>query len=341
MISLDIMNKIDSQGMFKIYDRWPEIGKESYKSNEKSIEFQNIDNIIFAGMGGSGTLGDIFFSLLSKTDVHVTIVKGYHVPKTVNENTLIVATSVSGNTIETLTVLKAAKKMSANLISFSSGGKIQEYCNKYKILHKSIPEQHSPRASFTAYLYGMLKILEPILPISENEINESLKELEKLRNNIFSANLNDENASLDLAKWIKGIPLIYYPWGLQASAIRFKNSLQENAKIHVIAEDVIEACHNGIVSWEQPSNVNPILLQGKDDFIKTKERWQIIKEYFRSKNIDFKEIVSKEGGILTKLINLIYLLDYASIYYAVLHEIDPSPISSINFVKEKTEKNSF
>lgn len=79
------------------------------------------------------------------------------------------------------------------------------------------------------------------------------------------------------------MPVIYYPWGLQAAAIRFKNSLQENAKMHAIAEDVIEACHNGVVAWEKQSNFKPILLRGQDDYIKTKERWEILKDFFEKK----------------------------------------------------------
>ena len=119
--------------------------------------------------------------------------------------------------------------------------------------------------------------------------------------------------------------------------LRFKNILQENVKIHVIAEDVVEACHNGIVSWERKSNVNPIIIQGKDDYIKTKERWNIIKEYFSENEIDFREINSIEGSILSKLINLIYILDYCSIYKAVLLETDPTPVKSISYIKDKIE----
>ena len=129
--------------------------------------------------------------------------------------------------------------------------------------------------------------------------------------------------------------MIYYPAGLQAAAIRFKNSLQENTKMHAMAEDVVEACHNGIVSWEKHSSIIPILIQGKDDHIKTKERWKIVKEFFKSKNIEYKEIFSEEGSILTKLICLIYLLDYSTIYRAIISEIDPTPINSIDFVKQR------
>jgi glucose/mannose-6-phosphate isomerase len=128
--------------------------------------------------------------------------------------------------------------------------------------------------------------------------------------------------------------LIYYPAGLNAAAIRFKNSLQENSKMHVITEDIIEACHNGIMSWKNPSTVQPILLRGIDDYEKTKERWEIVKNYFDEKNIEYKEIISVEGNILSKLINLIYVLDYTSIYHSVLSETDPSPIDSINFIKK-------
>jgi len=102
-------------------------------------------------------------------------------------------------------------------------------------------------------------------------VEEAISSLEITRNNIFSNNLTEDNISLKLADWIKGIPLIYYPWGLQSAAIRFKNSLQENSKIHVITEDVIESCHNGIVAWKKNSNVQPILIRGNDDHIKTIE----------------------------------------------------------------------
>jgi glucose/mannose-6-phosphate isomerase len=76
------------------------------------------------------------------------------------------------------------------------------------------------------------------------------------------------------------------------------------------------------------------LLEGQDDYVKTKQRWLILKEYFKENNIEYKEIMSPSGNILTKLLNLIYLLDYSSIYKAILLKIDPSPTHSIDFIKQ-------
>jgi len=335
LLTIENLKDIDSQSMYEIYDKWPDIAKESYKNLLPKIDLKNIDHVVFAGMGGSGAIGDVFASILSKKDIHVTVVKGYLLPKTVNENTLVACTSISGNTDETLTVLQNSNKSDAKFVGLSSGGLMEDYCEKNSVDYYKIEKEHSPRASFIGFLYSTLNILEPIIPISKNEIGESIISLSHTKKEIDSNNLNERNSSLELASWIKSIPIIYYPWGLQSAAIRFKNSMQENAKKHVLFEDVIEACHNGIVSWEIPSNIQPILLQGKDDHVKTQNRWNIMKEFFQEKQIDCKEIFSVDGNILTKLVCLIYSLDMTSLYNAVISKIDPSPVNSIDFVKKR------
>ena len=335
LLTIENLKDIDSQSMYEIYDKWPDIAKESYKNLLPKIDLKNIDHVVFAGMGGSGAIGDVFASILSKKDIHVTVVKGYLLPKTVNENTLVVCTSISGNTDETLTVLQNSNKSDAKFVGLSSGGLMEDYCEKNSVDYYKIEKEHSPRASFIGFLYSTLNILEPIIPISKNEIGESIISLSHTKKEIDSNNLNERNSSLELASWIKSIPIIYYPWGLQSAAIRFKNSMQENAKKHVLFEDIIEACHNGIVSWETPSNIQPILLQGKDDHVKTQDRWNIMKEFFQERQIGCKEIFSVDGSILTKLVCLIYLLDMTSIYNAVISKIDPSPVNSIDFVKKR------
>jgi len=334
-LDIKIIEKIDKQKMYKVYNKWPEIAKKSFESQKDTENFENIEHIVFGGMGGSGAIGDMFESILSKTKIHVNVVKGYVLPETVNSNTLVIIVSVSGNTIETISLLKSAKKIGTKIIGFSSGGKIQEYCIKNNIKHILVPKFHSPRATFPSFLYTMLKVLYKTLKIKEDNIRDSIKKLEILQRKINSLNLTESNASLNLAKSIKSIPIIYYPFGLQSASIRFKNSLQENAKMHAACEDIIEASHNGIVSWEKKSDVMPILIRGSEDHIKTKERYEILKEFFIKKKIKYEEVISGEGNILSKLITLIYLLDYATIYKAVIDNIDPSPVNAIDFIKNE------
>ena len=335
-MNLEDLDKIDSKKMCQVYDRWHNIAKQSYEQEFSRPDFKDIDHVVFVGMGGSGTIGDMFSAILSKKDIHTSIVKGYLLPKTVDSNTLIVATSISGNTNETLTVLEESLKTDARIIAISSGGIMEEIASKNNaISYFKIDQIHSPRASLFGFLYSTLNILQEFIPIEKSSVLESISQLEILQKQISSANLTDKNPALELAKWIDNIPIIYYPAGLRSAAIRFKNSLQENAKTHVITEDIIEACHNGIVAWEKPSNLKPLLIEGMDDYIKTRERWSILKEFLQSKNIRYKEVFSTEGSILTKLVCLVYYLDYVSIYRAILSKIDPSPVRPIEFIKSR------
>ena len=335
MITEENIQQCDSQGIHITYDRWAELAQNAYDSELAEVDFKDIDHIVFAGMGGSVTIGDIFSSILSKKNIHTTVVKGYLLPETVDSNTLVITNSVSGNTAETISILESANKKKCKTVAFSSGGIMESYCLKNNIEFRKISQTHSPRASLPNYIYSILKTLNSIFPVNQNEITESVNKLQTISKLISSSNLSQSNISLELANWIDGVPIVYYPWGLEAAAIRFKNSLQENSKSHAFVENVIESGHNGIVSWERSSDMVPIMIEGEDDHIKTKERWNIIRQYFDQNNIEYKEVRSVTGGILSKIMCLIYLLDYSSIYYAIRLGINPTPIKSIDFIKEK------
>jgi glucose/mannose-6-phosphate isomerase len=335
MMMSKILETYDKSEMHLVYDDWPKLALEAYQSIDRKIEYKNISHLVFVGMGGSGASGEILDGVLSKSDIHVSVVKGYHLPNPVDSGTLVIVASVSGNTEEALTVLNNAVKKNLKVVAFSAGGKMQEYCKKHNVQYQKIKTINSPRATLPILLYSILGLLGNCLGIKKSDILESIQTLEKTSKKISSSNLSDKNPSLLLARWIDRIPIIYYPYGLYAAAIRFKNELQENCKLNATTEDVVEACHNNIVSWERKSSVQPILIRGKDDYVKTKERWEILKAYFNENKIDCREVISVDGSILSKLINLIYVLDYATIYNAVLNKIDPTPVKSIDYVKAK------
>jgi len=327
------IEKFDVKGMYKIYDKWPDLARESYEKIQVKSPYGKVDHLAICGMGGSGTIGDFISSILSKEKIHVSIIKGYTLPTKVDKETLLIAISISGNTEETLSALKEGQEKGCKTIAFSSGGKMEKFCNEKNIEFYKLEMINSPRVSFVNFLFPILRVLESIVQIKKSDIDVTIASLENTRKNICSDNLTNSNISLDIAKWLEPTPVIYYPYGLKAAAIRFKNSLQENSKMHVINEDLIEACHNGIMAWEQKSTSKPIFIRGKNDHPQTKRRWDILKEYFNENSISYKEIISDDDSIFSKLINLIYILDYASVYKAILLKIDPTPVKSIDFIK--------
>ena len=137
-MQLSDLEKIDTKKMYKEYDRWPEIAQNSFEEKFEKFDTSDIDHIVFAGMGGSGTVGDTISAILSKKDIHVSIVKGYLIPKTVDSKTLVIVTSVSGNTRETLAVLEKAQKTDAKIAAFSSGGILQRFCESKNVFFKEI-----------------------------------------------------------------------------------------------------------------------------------------------------------------------------------------------------------
>ena len=180
MITEENIQKYDPDGIHNAYDKWAKLAYDAYNSELDVVDFKNIDHIVFAGMGGSGTIGDIFSSILSKKNIHTTVAKGYLLPETVDDNTLVVTTSVSGNTAETISILQSANEKNCQTIAFSSGGKMESYCLKNNIEFRKIPQTHSPRASLPNYTYSILGTLNSIFPINKSEVTESIDELKTI-----------------------------------------------------------------------------------------------------------------------------------------------------------------
>ena len=169
--------KIDKSKMSEVYDKWPLLAAENYEKHIEKIDIKNINHIVFAGMGGSGAIGDVISSVLSKTKLYSTVVKGYLLPSNIDQNTLVVATSISGNTEETLSIAKNSLKSGAKFVSFSSGGLLEKFCKNNNLLNYSLKIEHSPRASFIGYIFSILNALEEIIPIKKQDHLESITKL--------------------------------------------------------------------------------------------------------------------------------------------------------------------
>ena len=156
MLTKDDLQIHDSSKMYAVYDDWPNIARDAYAKNSNKIDLDPTNHIVFAGMGGSGTIGDFFSAVLSKTNIHTNVVKGYTLPNSTNSNSLIILISVSGNSAETISVLKSAHNIGCQTVAFSSGGYVEKFCKDNDLLHGKITMIHSSRSSFVSYIYEII-----------------------------------------------------------------------------------------------------------------------------------------------------------------------------------------
>ena len=152
-MELKDLQEFDVKKMYETYDKWPEIARESYKKTQVNSSYNEVNRIAVCGMGGSGALGDFIASILSKEKIHVSVIKGYTLPASVDKDTLLIAISISGDTEETLSALKQGYETGCKTIAFSSGGKMKEYCEKRKIDFYGLEMINSPRVSFVNFLF--------------------------------------------------------------------------------------------------------------------------------------------------------------------------------------------
>ena len=197
----------------------------------------------------------IQYFFVDHASIRVTVIKGYVLPKNIDKNTLVVITSMSGDTEEALTALQSSLQYNCMKIAFSAGGLIEKFANNNKIEHRSLIMYLNPRSSLPSAVYTILNVLGDTLSIDKNDVYDSIRALEDYSKKICSDNLTDTNPSLKLAMHLSEICLIYYPHGLQTVATRFKNSIHENMKKHASIENIIDlSCHNQIMAWDDDTN---------------------------------------------------------------------------------------
>ena len=219
----------------------------------KNFQFRGIKNIVISGQGGSGIAGviakDIFYKSLS---IPIFIVQDYEIPSYVNNETLFVSSSYSGNTEETITSLKSAIKRKSQIICISSGGTIKNLANKNNLYFIELPKGGPPRAMIA---YSLIQLIFLFCNIDKsNQIGHTSTELL----NISKKLKKDQPEIIERAKEIsnsigKKMPFIYSYSNFEGIALRFKQQLNENSKRHAIFNVIPEMNHNEIVAWSRES----------------------------------------------------------------------------------------
>jgi glucose/mannose-6-phosphate isomerase len=336
----EILN-VDQQRLCLIYEEWPRFFKDAAKLScelDHMPDFYN--SIVLCGMGGSATSCDILHDLIySSCEIPVSVIRGHKMPYNVNEHSLVIVNSISGNTRETILNMQEATDRKAEVISISSGGKLKEEANRMGHKHITIPNLALPRVSLPFLLMPSLRLINPLLMQSiEEEILLIHDNLSSILNNISVTVASESNTAKKIAGFLDNSTAFCFtsPY-LVSAGTRFKNSLNENAKLHCVRESILEASHNEIVPFtfdDGSSSSKVLLLRWEKDSSLVKERFNQVRGFFNEIGQPVMELVSTDNSLINAILSSIYILDYATIYMAISRNVDPSPTPAIDILKE-------
>jgi|AVFP01.1.fsa_nt_gi glucose/mannose-6-phosphate isomerase len=299
-----------------------------------------LDNVLIAGMGGSGIGGSIISEITDQSvNIPVFTNKSYKLPNWVGPHTLVIISSYSGNTEETVAVMKEAIKRNSEIAVVTSGGYIGDMAYEKGINHILIPGGNPPR-SMLSYSLVQLFILFRHYKITDIDFETEIRVGTGL---IEREEANIRNEARTIAKKLKGkIPIIYAVSGYGALAERFRQQLNENSKMLCWHHVIPEMNHNELVGWAgAPDNISVVVFRSTHDEKRNQQRIEINKEIFAKHTKSVLEIWTKGDFILERILYLIHLTDWVSLFIAESKKIDPVEVDVIDFLKGELSKTHF
>lgn len=340
------MAKIDPSGMTRMIEELPQQWREAESiARAASLDgLEKPENVVILGMGGSAIGGDMVKSLLETTvPVPITVNRDYSLPAFVGKGSLVVASSYSGNTEETLTAAAEAQKRGAHIVALTTGGQLAEQAkaNGWPLIQ--IPAGLSPRAAIGYSFVPLYVLMERVglIPPVAAELAETAELLEKLKARYGADVPVEENPAKQLAISLKGrLPLIYGSYGWTGTAAyRWKCQINENSKAPAVYNVFPELNHNETVGWEVPEEVTRqiglVILRDREDNPRTKARIDITREIVEKRVSGVTELWSEGESPVARLFSLVYPGDFVSLYLALLYEVDPTPVKMIDLLKSR------
>ena len=337
--------------MLKFIHDLPEQCRDAYGiGNSSNINKPaiKINNIVFAGVGGSGIGADMVkVYLQDELNIPVSICRNYTLPDFVGENTLLFCSSYSGNTEETLSCFEQGIKKNAFIITMGSGGRLRELSLKSNIAYILIPEGYPPRTAIGYMSIAVLGVLAKLglIKDKENDVKELFAVLADIRDKEIGSGVSlEKNISKQIAvKLYRSYSVIYGTTDTtEAVASRWKEQIAENGKALSSSNILPEMNHNEIVGWKFPKNMlkgfKVIMLSDKDDHPRTKERIRITGEIIKKSKAEVIVLKRDNGARLARIYSLMYIGDFASFYLAILNNIDPTPVETIDYLKKELRK---
>lgn len=295
-------------------------------------------NIVLTGLGGSGIAGSIVQNyLFDKCKYPFVVNKDYFLPAFVQKDSLVIVSSYSGNTEETVAAMEQAIKLKATVVCISSGGKIAALAAQKKIDCILLPQGMPPRACIGYSMIQLIKTLEHfscIKNVLKNEVLPAIALLDKEEKNIR------KKAKTVAAKLFGKTPIIYAAPDFEGMAVRFRQQINENSKMLCWHHVIPEMNHNELVGWrtKDPRKV-VLLLRTETDYERVQLRMEINKKIFKKYTPNIIEVYAKGATYFEKLFYFIHLTDYISTDLALLNQVDATEVKVIDFLKSSLAKD--
>ena len=289
-------------------------------------------NILITGLGGSGIGGTIAGEIVAaECPVPITVNKDYFLPAFVNQETLVIVSSYSGNTEETLYAMEEAMKRKAVIVCITSGGKVADIAKERNYDSILIPPGMPPRACLgysLPQLFFVLKKFNLVKFDFKSQVSAAIELLKKEEASI-------KKEAMAVTEFLfKKVPVIYAVDGYNGVATRIRQQLNENSKTLCWHHVIPEMNHNELVGWAGGNETIAVLLiRNKSDFSRSQARIEINKKVFQKHTPHVYELWSKGNSQLEQSLYLIHLTDWVSCYLAEKNSVDASEIDVINDLK--------
>jgi glucose/mannose-6-phosphate isomerase len=311
------------------------------------VSYPKSNNIIVAGMGGSGIGGDLLKDWArGRIDVPIEVNRDYQLPAYAGKKTLVLITSYSGDTEESLGAFLDALKHKCMVFCVSSDGALLENAERLNVPYLRVPGGMPPRAALSYLFVPLLLCLEKTGLVSGvlDELEEALKLLEKISADNSPDKEVKDNFSKTLALNIGQTAPVVYGFGFyRGVAQRFKQQFNENSKVPAKWEVFSELNHNEIVGWEKAGELgkcfSAIFIRDKEEPKEIHSRIEITKELVGKAGLGLFEVQVQGKSPLAKMLSTVCVGDFTSVYLAVLHGVDPTPVKTISYLKDKLKEN--
>jgi len=300
---------------------------------------KDFNRMCICGMGGSGFSGDIVAGiLLTQWNIPVKVIKSTSIPNWVDDRTLVIVSSHSGNTKETLMMYDQAVSRGCKIVVITGGGELRDRCLKDSNKLIEVPNTMQPRSAIGLTIGYLANIVETAGgPKIKSDLSKSIPALRKFRGNVWTR--NPDTPAKKIAEGMHGkVPAIYATIPLSMTALRWKNQMNENSKIMAFSGTIPELNHNEIVGWVSLNGVSscrPVLIYEDSGSDGEASMLDESIENLRSSGLD-PEVIRIEGRTeLERSLKAIMLGDYVSLFLASMNGVNPIDVEPIKNFKQR------